>query len=649
MKTVSLSARYVAVSICSLLVLTTYAAKLGTCEQTICPVSLGTNPVHVAASNVNLYAEYNYSAWQWGGGVDDKQCFDLMPEGLSSVTNEAHLLSFFAFSDVHITDKESPAQVPYMGWTAPFKDPGPANLNPSAYSAIVLATMQRLNAAVKTVNKIHQLMSFDFGIELGDVCNAGQNNELKWFIGVMDGQWIDPDSGAAEPEPKMDYQQAFQAEGLNPSIPWYQVVGNHDLMWMGIGYPSEKVGIAMTNNVVMQRSATNTPLQCGAEGTGQYVGVIDASTEFGDVVKFGLTNDIASPPPVAADPRRHMTDTDLTWPRNFVNEFTNSISNPHGHGFKLTQSNSLAGCYWYNPVTNMPIRMVVLDNTCKIAEQGKYAGFYGGGWVDASRFTWLTNVLDQAQVDNELVIIACHIPIKPSTSLTDTTPQNSFYIVDGPQEETSGWKTIYQTPSEYPGCKTDDDMIAMLHTYPNVIMVTAGHRHLNVITPFRTTNSLPECGFWQVECPSLRDFPQQFRAYEILRNTDNTVSIKVTSIDPEFATNSPAAKSRGYAVATRRVYGLDDLTDESSKNANGELVVALTPAMQAIIAGVGRPLGHRVAIDGNDNGVSVSFLGELQSKDDLLDPSWNEVPGATNSPYIVSAPDGKKFYRSVEP
>jgi hypothetical protein len=43
----------------------------------------------------------------------------------------------------------------------------------------------------------------------------------------------------------------------------------------------------------------------------------------------------------------------------------------------------------------------------------------------------------------------------------------------------------------------------------------------------------------------------------------------------------------GYAVATRRVFGLAELTDESSETVNGELVVALTPEMQAIIAGVG--------------------------------------------------------------
>ncbi|MDA3876090.1 MAG: TIGR03768 family metallophosphoesterase [Halothiobacillus sp.] len=647
MKIVFPSVRFVTASIGSLLVLTTYAAELGTRERTICPVSLGTNPVHVVASNVNLYAEYGYSAWQWGEGVDDGQRHDLMPEGYPSVTNAAQLLSFFAFADVHMTDEESPAQVPFMGWTAPYRDSGQANLNPSAYSAVVLATTQRLNATVKTVNKTHQLTPFDFGIVLGDVCNSGQYNELRWFIDVMDGQWIDPDSGAPETEPKMDYQQAFQAEGLNSSIPWYQVPGNHDLMWMGIGYPSEKTVIALTNNVVMERSSIYNPLVCGAEGSGQYVGVIDGSTEFGDVVKYGPTNEFDTPPPVAADPNRHMMDTDLTWSKNYITEFTHSVSQPFGHGFDLAQSNSLAGCYSYKPASDIPIKVVVLDNTCKLAEQGKFASFYGAGWVDAPRFTWLTNELAQAQTDNELVILACHIPIKPYKSLTNAVPQNTFYIVDGPQELTNGWKTIYQTPSEYPGCKTDDEMIAMLHTYPNVMMVTAGHRHMNVITPFPATEGQPvENGFWEVECPSLRDFPQQFRTYEILRNTDHTISIKVTSVDPEHEAGSPSEKSLGYAIATRRVYGPDAPTDESSKNANGELVVALTPAMQSIIAGVGRPLGHRVAIDQTDSGGDVRFLGTLYSTTNLMTGSWNYL--TNGSPCTVDNTSRAVFYRAYE-
>ena len=157
----------------------------------------------------------------------------------------------------------------------------------------------------------------------------------------------------------------------------------------------------------------------------------------------------------------------------------------------------------------------------------------------------------------------------------------------------------------------------------------------------------PEYGFWEVETASLRDFPQEFRTFEILRNSDNSISIRVTDIDPEVTTNSPAAVSRGYAVGAARIFGspCTSLTDTNSYAHNAELLKLLTHPMQAVIAGYGGPLGHNVAIDRAGNGVVINFLGELQSADTLLGP-WNNV--ANISPCAVSAATAAKFYRAVE-
>jgi len=37
-----------------------------------------------------------------------------------------------------------------------------------------------------------------------------------------------------------------------------------------------------------------------------------------------------------------------------------------------------------------------VDNVCKLNESGQKASFYGGGWVDAPRYEWLTHELAQA-------------------------------------------------------------------------------------------------------------------------------------------------------------------------------------------------------------------------------------------------------------
>ena len=93
----------------------------------------------------------------------------------------------------------------------------------------------------------------------------------------------------------------------------------------------------------------------------------------------------------------------------------------------------------------------------------------------------------------------------------------------------------------------------------------------------------------RADTPSLRDFPQQFRTFDIRRNTDNTISILVTSVDPAVAAGSPAAKSRGYAIGAARIFGATPaiLADTTSHAYNAELVKHLSPEMQAIISNYG--------------------------------------------------------------
>jgi hypothetical protein len=87
-----------------------------------------------------------------------------MAKGYSgaSAVNTARLLNFFTISDIHISDKEPPAQAVYSGYKGG---------NSSAYSPVMLYTTHVLDAAVQTINAIHKQKPFDFGISLGDDCN----------------------------------------------------------------------------------------------------------------------------------------------------------------------------------------------------------------------------------------------------------------------------------------------------------------------------------------------------------------------------------------------------------------------------------------------------------------------------------------------
>ena len=554
-------------------------------QQTVRPLALPADTRQISPKDVSLYRLYGYSAWQVGPGVDQGRKFSLMPAGYTRATNTARLLSFFSMSDIHITDKESPAQVPYFGWNGPF---GGGGLFVSAYSPIMLSTTHVLDAAVKTINALHRQAPFSFGMVLGDVCNASQYNELRWFIDVMDGKRITPSSGAHLGADTIIYQKPFQAAGLDRSIPWYEAIGNHDQFWMGVGYPTDKVRSTLVGSEILNMG--RNPLAPNVtEETGTYMGVVDGTTRYGDVIKGGPAVHFATPPKVAADPNRHSLTTAASWNTlsctNYMSEFFNTTSLPTGHGFKPTNLEGNSACYTFEPMTNLPLKVIVFDDTCKLIGPSGGPMFYGGGWVDATRYAWLTNELQKGQDADQLMILACHIPINPQADLFDTNsaPQQ-FYVTPKNQ-------------SHYSSYKTEAQMIATLHNYPNLLLLMAGHRHMNTVTPQPSPDPAhPENGFWEVETPSLRDFPQQFRTWEIRRNSDNTISIVTTDVDPQVEDGSPAADSRGYAIGASRIFGNTALGDTTSHTYNAELVKPLSPAMQAKIARLGAPLDHRGSV-----------------------------------------------------
>lgn len=540
------------------------AARIATtAERTIAP---GPNPTRpIALHDLAGYDRVGAGKWAYGAPLPHVRRTDLLPAGKEAAAGRgARLLTFFTITDIHITDKEAPNQGIYIQRMHPTTPVGT-----SLYSGVMLYTTHVLDAAVQTINALHEKQPFDFGLSLGDVCNSSQYNELRWYIDVLDGKPIRPSSGAHLGAGRIDYQKPFKAAGLNKAIPWYQVLGNHDHFWLG--------SIPVDHGLRKDLRASYTADEVFAAGDVLvdptrirertfYMGVLDGSKPLGDVRYAGVTAEFATPPNIAPDPdRRPLLRAE------WMKEFFDTTSTPVGHGFDKAALERGFACYSFVPKADVPIRIISLDDTQN--EDDGSPDIHGHGFLDAERWAWLKAELAAGDAAGQLMIIAAHIPI----GVEPTAARSPM-----------GWWTDPQNAVTLP------ELLAELHAHPNLLLWVAGHRHLNTVKAFVSPDAAaPEKGFWQVETCSLRDFPQQFRTFEIFVNADQTISIVTTNVDPAVADGSPAAKSRRFAVGAQQIVQADIRTANPTKDPtihpmptgsyNAELVVPVTPAMAAAL------------------------------------------------------------------
>jgi metallophosphoesterase (TIGR03768 family) len=292
------------------------------------------------------------------------------------------------------------------------------------------------------------------------------------------------------------------------------------------------------------------------------MGVLDGSTSYGDIRYAGPVADFKSPPKVVADPdRRSLLRTE------WMKEFFTTSSNPAGHGFDPAEVGKGFACYSFLPKAALPLKVIVLDDTQR--EDDGSPDIHGHGFLDPARWDWLKKELAAGDAAGQLMIIAAHIPIDVE-----------------PTESEMGWWLDPQN------AVSKADLIAELQSHPNLILWISGHRHLNTVKAFVSPDPAhaPEKGFWQVETSSLRDFPQQFRTFRIYLNSDATLSIVTTDVDPAVKEGTPAATSRVYAIAEEQIvnakaHDANPTNDPTIKpmptgSYNAELVKPLTPEMQ---------------------------------------------------------------------
>jgi len=498
-----------------------------TTDHTVVPVDPETNKT-ITPNDLNIYHYNGFGEWTYGEGVPmtvrDDITGGVTPSGVGTT-----LLSFATISDIHLTDEESPLQVIALGYLRPF---------PSAYSPVSMYSTQVLNAAVKTINNINKENKLDLLLSLGDAANNVQYNELRWFIDILDGKTIDPTSGGSAGKENIDYQKTYTAEGLD--IPWYQTIGNHDQFVTGVFVVDENISRTLRGDTVV-----NMRLDVLATGdptlTGYYMGVYNGSDPNGAIIGIGNASEFASAPTVIADPDRHAIAENGSR-IGFMQEFLNSSSEPFGHGYTEEMIAEDFACYSFDPVEG--VRIIMLDDTTVEGSTVGDVWAHGRGSLDEKRFSWLKAELQKGQEEDVLMIIAAHIPI---ATMEEGSP--------------SGWSLTSKV--------SETELITELQKYSNLLMWVAGHNHRNTILPIESPDpEHPEYGFWVVETSSLRDFPQEFRTFEITRYSDELVGIKTVCVDVDVEGDALAEKSRSYSIAAAQMVGNTDVAIE-----NGELLV----------------------------------------------------------------------------
>jgi metallophosphoesterase (TIGR03768 family) len=533
-----------------------------TLDRTVVP---GPKPsVAVQLHEISKYAESGYGQWSFGAPLRSVTRTDILtPNDVRpSPAARTELLNFFAISDIHITDKETPSQLIYLQRLHPTLP-----VVTSLFSGVMLYSTQVLDAAVQTINALHKRTPFAFGISLGDAVNSTQFNELRWYVDVLDGKTIVPSSGAHAGAATIDYQKPFKAAGLDASIPWYQALGNHDHFWIGSivvdgGLRGDLRQSFVSDQVFATGDVLGDPRRIA--GHDYYMGVVDGATPYGDVTGAGPFGSFPHPPKVVADADRRSLRRE-----EWLNEFFTTSSKPVGHGFNPADAARGFASYSFTPRADLPLKVIVLDDTQR--EDDGSADIHGHGFLDEPRWRWLKKELADGDAAGQLMIIAAHVPIGVEPT--------------GPGSELGWW-------TDPRNAVTLEGLIGELQSHPNLLMWMAGHRHLNVIKPFKSPDPVnaPEKGFWQVETSSLRDFPQQFRTFGLYLNGDDSISIVTTNVDPAVAAGSPAATSRKYAIAAAQI--VDGTVDRNPTNDpsveplsngsyNAELVKQITPAMKA--------------------------------------------------------------------
>ena len=425
-------------------------------------------------------------------------------------------------SDIHICDAQSPARVESLDRFAdphhPFSRIVPIV---GTYRAQEILTAQTFEALIRKINTIEvgviTKRPIDVVVITGDVTDNAQQNELRWYLDILHGNIVVPDSGdltrwegAASLDPARydpsywnpegtpsgcidDYPRAlygfpevrglieasrapFAAEGLRHS--WFSTHGNHDALLQGTVPP-------------------DTTLSAFSVGANRIRGLKENINALSLLATFSELGPATYPDPSMLV-TEHITP-DIARQLNMSQDWVRLHTQcGHDHGYVPGQREK----YWFRDIG--VIRLISLDT---VNENGGWQGSLG-----REQFEWLRSQLSQPE-PRYFVILSHH----PASTL--------FNIFD---------------PGNL-GRVGESEVVNLLLSEPRVILWLAGHRHQHRIEYFSGEGAV---GFWQIETASNIDWPQQGRMVEILED-DHEILI-TTHVFDHLGTVAPDLEKKHF-------------------------------------------------------------------------------------------------------
>ena len=474
------------------------------------------------------------------------------------------LAGFKQVSDVHVVDEESPGRVEYLDVCgSEFR---------SAYRVQEAASTQVGNSMLKRLNKIKvgpaTGVPLDFVVSTGDNVDNNQRNETRWFINLLDGERVNPNSGGpsydgytqeqfSEALPDADLERAQEPfDAVGTKAPWYAVLGNHDGLVQG-NAPATAGFEAIVTGATKAFAPVEGFEDCpdGTDTGGVTLVVLRALADFGRQVPD--------------DERRHFLSK-----RQLIMEYFDTTGKPKGHGLAAAPKVDGERQGYYSFEIAPKVVGISLDT---IAHEG------GGsnGHVPHTQFKWLQRQLKKNSrhffVDGErrlnrsgkdrlIVLFSHHSSLSlnnpPSSGLD--TPYHCFRTTDAPNCALGG-----------------DGLDDLIKRFPNVVAWVNGHEHNNAVRPYPAGPEPKDKGrgFWEINTASHIDWPQQSRLIELAwkpgQGASDTLFIYGTAVDhaaPPVVPDPSAVPVEDYLAALSRIEAFHDAcerTGQADCEANG--------------------------------------------------------------------------------